>query len=118
VNLSLRLRMGETGWIHCDIIPSYNPNSIIITGLNIEHDRIEHAKNIIEEKLEEIIEKLKTYYQNSELIQSTFDKLKEEIKHIVHEGEILGIYGECKIEKELQIRTTLNNKLKLFFRRK
>ena len=115
--LSIRVYTPEdSAWVRCRLCPSYDDEKIIIDTLNVDNKTVTEVKTTLDKVTEEIVNRLKICNGKFTLLKSKTEEFQKEINKIVHESEVLGLYGNCEIENKLKIRRKILKKLKSFFR--
>lgn len=94
---------------------SYQEDRDIINTLNIKHQVVTDLKKAIDETALKILPDLKNCSEKLTLIHNIYNGLSEELNKVIHDAEILGIYGNCRIEDQIKVRRILAKKLNSLF---
>ncbi len=94
---------------------SYEKENAIIDTLNIKEQVVKDLRSVIEQYASEIINDLKSCNDKFNLIQQTYNDLRNELNNVIHDSEVVGVYGNCRIEDRLKLRRRIIKKLRCVF---
>lgn len=81
---------------------SYVKENTIIDTLNIKKQVVTDLRKVIDESASKIVEDLKICNKKFNLIQAKYNDIRDELNKVIHDAEIFGVYGNCRIEDRLK----------------
>ena len=97
---------------------SYEKENTMIDTLNIKEQVVKDLRNAIDETASEIVNDLKSCNDKFNLVQRKYNEFRGELNKVVHDAEILGVYGNCIIEDQIKLIPKFIKFLKSLFRLK
>jgi hypothetical protein len=103
---------GKSAWIFPALFRSDSREKVIAQGLPGSKS-IAKLKEFIETDCQDFPNQLKKFNAELREIETKFNIFRTGISQIIHDYEVLGLKGNCRVEKELSFRTKLVNYFKL-----
>lgn len=115
LELTIRVDEDENGIYLCMLHPSHDEEKILVKALNMENKPVKDVKSVLDKITPEIVTRLKIINEKNIEINTSFTMFKTELNSIIHNAQILDLYGNCEFEDKIILRKRFVNLLKGFF---